>query len=525
MNPQYEPRNQDVEPTISPTPAPEQNTWQTLQPATEPWAAEMEPSTGEQVTADPLGSDISAAPATSVNAFAQPVEQPAETTPAAAAPLAPAAKKLKKPLLLSLIIGGAVLLLGGTAAAYQFWYQNPDKVVTDSFVNALTAKTMSFNGAVDTSGEAAKLKIDFDGASNDVAFTTHAKATLAIGAVNVVVDGNVQTSENGDMYFKLANAKDIAAIFTQMMGGGEANPEFNALVDKINNKWIKVTPKDLDAEKGDEATNQAQCFSDAVKKLRTDKSLNGELTDLYKKQRFVTIKESLGTKNGNLGYKLDIDRNKAKEFILGVEKTKFHAELKKCDSEFKLDTEDITKAGESDITGDTEVWVSQWAHELKQVKFSGSSKDGSSKGTFVFNPVFNKPVNITAPADALTLQELQKEIEAVSASVMGVAYQGIQSRADASKSQAAAALVVKKAETFNAVEAHYPTLSELLSGSVEEAKLDESIASLLVAGQPTSADQIGYQTCSPNSDGVGGAIVSYIDATSGNVATITAGAC
>jgi hypothetical protein len=521
MNPQNEPRNQDVEPTMSPTPTPQQNTWQTSEPTPEPWTAEMEPSTGDQAAADPLGSSINATPAAPVSIFTQPIEQPAEATPAAA-PFSPASKKLKKPLLLGLIIGGAALLLGGTAAAYQFWYQNPDKVVTDSFVNALTAKTMSFSGTVDTSGEAAKLKVDFDGASNDVAFTTHAKATLAIGAVNVVVDGNVQTSENGDMYFKLANAKDIAAIFTQMMGGGAANPEFDALVDKINNKWIKVTPKDLDAEKGDEATNKAQCFSDTVKKLRTDKALNGELTDLYKKQRFITIKESLGTKEGNLGYKIDIDRNKAKEFVQGAEKTKFYAELKKCDSEFKLDAEEITGTGESDITGNTEIWVSQWTHELKQVKFTGGSKDGNSKGTFVFNPVFNKPVNLTAPTDALTVQELQKEIEAVSASVMGVAYQGIQSRAETSSHQATANLVVKKAEAFNAVEGHYPTLSELLLGSVEEAKLDDATASLLVAGQPTNADQIGYQSCSSSADG---AIVSYMNETSGEVATIKVGMC
>ena len=521
MNPQNEPRNQDVEPTTGPSPTPQQNTWQTSQPATEPWAAEMEPSTGEQTTADPLGDSINAAPAAPVNSFGQP----ADTAPVAAAPFAPAAKKLKKPLLLGLIIGGAALLLGGTAAAYQFWYQNPDKVVTDSLVKAITAETMSFKGALDTSGEAAKLKVDFDGASNATAFTTHTKATMTIGAVNVVVDGNLQTSENGDMYFKLANAKDIAAIFTQMLGGGQSNPQFDSLVDKINNRWIKVTPKDLDAEKGDEATNKAQCFSDTVKKLRTDKSLNGELTDLYKKQRFVTIKESLGMKDGNLGYKLDIDRNKAKEFVSGVEKTKFYAELKKCDSDFKLDAEEITKAGESDITGDAEVWVSQWAHELKQVKFNGSSKDGSSKGTFVFNPIFNKPVNITTPTDALTVQELQKEIEAISASVMGVAYQGIQSRAEASTNQAAANLVAKKAETFNAIESHYPTFNELLYGSVAEAKLDDTTTNLLVEGQPSGADKIGYQSCAPNGDGIDGAIISYIDTTSGNVATIKVGVC
>lgn len=526
MNPQ------NNTPELNPEPANDTGLQNKARPEYSQVEVEMEPATNSDSTNDPLGTTINAAP------VAQPPvsTEPVVTSPSPVTPVVPAAaattttgglsvaKRSKKPLVLSLVIGGLVLLLGGTAAAYQLWYQNPDKVVTDSLVKALTAETITYTGTLDTSAESGKLKVELDGRANDVAFANHAKATLTIGAVNVVVDGDVQFTEKGDLYFKLQNAKDLADTYVQLMGG-TTTPELTALVAKIDDKWIKATAEDLNMGNPDELANKNQCFTAVGEKFKTDRALRGEVTTLYEKQRFITVKESLGEKDGNLGYKLDFDRAKAKEFATGLKTTKLYSELQKCDKDFEIDENGLTGGSDnSRVTADVEIWANKWSHELKQVRVSGQTKDGQSKGTFVLNPIFNKPVTIEAPANAMPVSELQQEIMAVAGSLMGAAYQGIDSRADAASMEAAANLVAKYAEAFNAMEERYPTLSELLAGATQDMVLDESMTSRLVEGQPKKEDQIGYQrkTCS---SGMDGATVSYIDATSGEVVEIKLGMC
>lgn len=494
---------------------------------------EIEPATNSESVSDPLGMTINATPAVQSAITPEPTTLPSESI----SPVAPitaatttgglgVSRRSKKPLVLGLAIGGFVLLLGGAAAAYQLWYQNADKVVTDSLVKALTAQTVTYTGTLDTASDSGKLKVELDGRGNDVAFANHAKATVTIGAVNVVVDGSLQVTERGDLYFKLKNAKDLADTYIQMMGGA-STPELDALVTKTNDKWIKVTANDLslgNSEKADELANQNQCFNAVRDKLTTDRALRSEMTNLYERQRFITVKDSLGEKDGSLGYKLAFEPTKAKAFAAGLKGTKLYGELQKCDKDFEIDEKGITESDSSRVAADVEIWADKWSHELRQVRISGQTKDGASKGAIILNPIFNKPVTIETPTDVMAADELQAEIQAASMSLMGIAYRGIQSRADTAANQAAANLVVKYAETFNAMEARYPTLSELLSGAAEEYTLDESLASRLVEGRPESEEQIGYQrkTCS---SGLDGAVVSYIDATTGEVVEIKIGMC
>lgn len=373
----------------------------------------MEPATNSSVVPDPLGTTINAEPLPAADLQAAPVT-PESVAPVAATP--GLAKKSKKPLILGLVIGGIVLLLGGSAAAYQFWYQNPDKVVTDAIMKAITAKTVSYTGSLDTTGEAAKLNVAFDGSSAGAAMTAHAKATITFGATNVVVDGSVLTADDGNLYFKVGNAKDLAASALPMLGGG-SSAETDALVKKIDNRWIKISAKKDEVT----PTQSAQCFSATLQKITSDTTMKSELTDLYAKQRFIKVKQSLAEKDGSLGYKLDVDQAKLKAFTSGVKTTKLYDELRKCDKDFKLDEGDIAETSDSDIATDVEVWVNKWSHELTQVKVAGQSKDDASKGTLTLKPTFNRPVSVKAPSDALPIEELQEDVTSLmqSAAVAG----------------------------------------------------------------------------------------------------------
>jgi hypothetical protein len=414
MNPENNTFNPDQEPATDPSQRPAGVQSDQPQPVEQPVQVETEPATSPRDSDDALGNTINAAPAPAV----QPTSAPSswQSEPAVAAPvvtpgLATPKPRSKKPLVIGLVVGGVLLLLGGTAAAYQFWYQNPDKVVTDSIVTALTAKTVTYTGTVDTSGEAAKLKVEFDGKSNGSALATHAKATITMGAANVVVDGDVQFSEKGDVYFKIKNAKDLSATFVQMMGGS-STPEIDALIAKVDNKWIKASAEDFGMDEDGDAAKQSQCFEDVIGKFRTDRGLRDEVTGLYAKQRFITVKQSLGEKDGNLGYKLDADQAKAKQFAASLKTTALYRELQKCDKDFKIDENDVAEES-SDFVADVEIWANKWSHELTQVKVSGEAKDKSSKGAFVLNPVFSKEVTVASPSDAVPLSELQSDFEAI----------------------------------------------------------------------------------------------------------------
>ena len=341
-----------------------------------------------------------------------PITAPAPAEPVAApapAPVVVSSRRSKKPLIAAIAIGAAVVLLGGTAAAYQLWYQNPDKVVTDSIVKALTAKTATYTGTFDTSGET-NMKVTLNGSLTDTAFASAAKITLTNGATSVVVDGDVQAHSNGDFYVKIKNAKDLAKSFFQM-SGLTSNEAIDAFVAKIDNKWLKLTAKDLDTQTDTTATS---CTSDTLAKLRTDTALQKEVTDAYNKQRFIVVKERLGEKDGSLGYKLDVDEAKSKAFAEELKKTKLYADLKKCDDKFTLDDTD-TSADNSVTT--VELWANKWSHEL--TKLSVTSTEKKDKLAMVLQPTFNKPVTISAPTDVMTFDQLKEEFNAMLMSLMG----------------------------------------------------------------------------------------------------------
>lgn len=350
-------------------------------------------------------------PATDAAQSVEPAEPVAQ--PVAAPQMITSSRRMKKPLILAIAAGAVVLLLGSTAAAYQFWYQNPDKVVTDAITKALNAKTMTYTGSIDTMGETT-VKVALNGSFNDSATANAAKITISSGAVSINVEGEAQTHKNGDLYVKIKNAKDLTKSLLSSSGMASSNQALDTFVAKIDNKWIKLTAKDLD---GQTDTTTTSCISDTLNKLQNDTATRREVTDLYAKQRFIVVKQSLGEKNGSLGYQLDVDNTKAKAFVTDLKKTKLYAAVQKCDKKFTLDEKDITK-DDKDTTGTLELWADKWTHELTKVNAMVSDKDG--KATVVVEPTFNKPVTITAPTDVMTIDQLKQEFTNLMMSLLGM---------------------------------------------------------------------------------------------------------
>ena len=347
-------------------------------------------------------------------------------------------KNKKKKIIVTSIIAGAIIVLGlGGYLAYALWYQNPQNVLGDAISHALNAKTASYKGTVKIDSKDVKVAIDLDGSGVDTTSNTNAKITITTMGKDFKVNGSVLTDKDGNLFFKVGNLRTLLDQYLAESGMAATETPFDNLIAKIDNKWIRVSADDL-AEFSKETSDKQKCFSTTLKKLNTDKATKEEFTKIYQKNTFVVVNKTLADRTiggvDSLGYELSLSKDKTKSFIEAVNNTQLVKDLQKCDSDFKLDANDITKDMSTDPTKDTiEVSISRWSHEFTQVKAEGKDEDDSSAtGTIVIEPLFNKDVKIDAPSDYLTLKQLQAEIE----SAMGGFQEAMQASADATVAEA-----------------------------------------------------------------------------------------
>lgn len=306
------------------------------------------------------------------------------------------------------IIGGALaLVVLALVLTYIFWYQNPNKVVSDSMMNAMTAKSVSYTGDVVVSGDT-KTTIALSGASAKSGSTVDAKLTFTVQGTEYTLDGNVLMAEQGDLYFKVKNIDELVGNY-RVAVPEESRGLFDQMIEKINDKWVKVSAEDMRSFSADLA-NAQKCLTDAATKFQEDKAVRAEIATLYQAHPFVTIDEELGSKDGSLGYRLSSDRETAKDFALGLKDTSVYKTLHDCDDSFVIDEADLQKeVNDTDENSTVEVWVDRWSHQMTEV--SATTTSGGDAVDMTIKPTFNADVNVTAPEDATTIEQLQADIQ------------------------------------------------------------------------------------------------------------------
>lgn len=327
----------------------------------------------------------------------------------------PAKKSKKKLIIIGSIVAGALLILsGGSALAYSVWYQNPEKVVTDSLMNALTARTVQSTGSLEVKNSEYEIKVTFDGKTADKNAELAVKVDYTVGSKVFKLDGGGHFSADGDLYVKVNNVDTIISALTGEAAGGST--AFDDISSKVEGRWIKITSEDV-GEFSEEYKKTQVCIEDVTKQVTSDKKLGREVVDLYKNNNFILIKESLGSRTinntGSLGYVIDVDTKKIKTFATGLESTELGKKLKDCDDtiDFKgfADSFDADETGTKENEGVVELWVSRFGHELTEAKANGASDGTDIK--VVFTPIFNKDLTIKTPSDAMTVESLQAELE------------------------------------------------------------------------------------------------------------------
>lgn len=352
---------------------------------------ELEPSTNRSQSADLAGT---ASP---------PFTAQYETTPAEP-------KKIKKGLLIGLIIAGVlVVLTASAAAAYQFWYQNPQKVVSDAMLNALQAKNLSYSGELKTNNSSYAAAVKFDGANPDI-------ATGRI-AVNVTVNANGQAfnasgegmfDKNGNVYVKISNLRQLVDAYLQQLG--VQTKAFDAFVTKVDGQWVKLAANELKSY-GIEPSRDQRCLTDAFNKFSNDEAAKKEVSDIYKKNQFVNLKNNLGSQSiggtDSMGYTVTIEDARLRSFVDQLNDSQIVKNLRKCDSTIKLNSSDFVKKPADTSKSTMKVWVSRWSHQFTRVALS--STGNNDKASLIVDPLFNKTKALEIPKNSLTLKDIQNE--------------------------------------------------------------------------------------------------------------------
>lgn len=345
-----------------------------------------------------------------VNPVVAPVPQQVVTSP----------KKGKRGLLWAIVALVIVVLLGGgSALAYNFWYQNPNKVVSDALLHAVTAKTVSMTGTLDMSTKDYKVKLEVSGknsleANSQVAVKLHYEA----GDVKIDVNGEGVFSAEGDIYVKVNDARELVDSIEKQSGEQVSFKMFDGVINKIDGKWVKIAKSDLgDVNKEYEKTQQ--CLADVSKQLDKDASFRNavekETKEIYTQHPFVKVGDKIGTRTingeGSLGYKLTGDKQVAKDFAKKFGDSQLGKKFKDCNKDLDFESlVDTEEKSDSKTKTDVEIWVSRFGHNITELNIRGTGED-DEKGSIVITPTFNKKEKVEIPSNAIPFSDVKKDTE------------------------------------------------------------------------------------------------------------------
>ena len=327
----------------------------------------------------------------------------------------PIKKKSKKMMIISIIIALLLVVLGGGAVlGYKVWYSNPEKVITDALINAITAKTSIYKGTVLLDNNTYKVKIDITAKQVDIAGSFEANLTITTDNKEYIFNGSALMDKTGDVYFKLGNLDNVIAEISGIADSfGADSVAINKLVDKINNQWIKISNDDL-AQTSNSYYQTKICLNDAFKQFKNDSSAIAEITDLYKKNPLFVIDKELGSKDGSVGYSIKGDSSVTTAFKDGLKNTKIYASIKNCDGD-PLNLEDENNFGivnsmtldtsGSEVESNVELWINSWSHQITKIVANGVDDNGSTMVVELI-PQFNQDFAIETPADSLTFADI-----------------------------------------------------------------------------------------------------------------------
>ncbi|HEU4715923.1 MAG TPA: hypothetical protein VFS14_03785, partial [Candidatus Saccharimonadales bacterium] len=332
-------------------------------------------------------------------------------------PRAPQGKPRRK-WLLPVIIAAVLVVLGGSGAlAYKFWYQNPKKVISDGFMHAIEAKSISYKVTAERKDTSMAVKVVLSGISRDGANSVDANVEVMSDGKTHAFKGSAVIDKKSNIYIKVANVDTLLAEFTATMPAS-VRQEVDAFIKKINDQWIVISNDKLKSFSESYAKSQ-ECLQKVSDTIQKDQSYSNELVDLYKKHPFFKITKELGSKDGSLGYEVQGDKVEGKAFGEGLKNTKTYKLMHDCDSSFKIDT---NNQDSSDEDSTAQIWVSRWSHEITKITANEKGDDNSTT-TVGVEPIFNKAPEVKTPANAKSVEDLMNDLQTLQMNIMEASLQ------------------------------------------------------------------------------------------------------
>ena len=379
------------------------------------------PAPAKQSTAksNAVAEQPAAAPVIANQTMAQPIAQPALPPQ-----MAMGQRKSKVGLIIAICAAVLVVLLAIAGATAYAFYQKPENVLLDAVsklplaTKVSTKTTVNSNFSYEADGVNIKFKkFTFDtGAENTPKFDANAELVLEVNGKELSLKASGLVTDNGTVYFKdniVSSIKETLSILHQKL---PAQAEKH--LKKIDGKWVKYSL--ADARKQDKkSANQLQCVIDAYKKYSKDDKAKHQISSVYKKHPFIIIDKEVKSQNGNFGYDVSVDDDKAEAFWKDFRETSFAKSVESCApnvSSSSSDTYKSAKKAKSKADATMTVWVSQWSHELRGVDVKATNLKTDSRSDKNYNVSaktvidFSKGSQVAVPGDAISAEEWARAI-------------------------------------------------------------------------------------------------------------------
>ena len=392
-----------------------------------PAAAEQSAAKSNTVAEQPA-----AAPTAANQTAAQPIAQPALPPQ-----MAMGQRKSKVGLIVAICAVILVVLLAIAGVTAYAFYQKPENVLLDAVsklplaTKVSTKTTVNSNFSYEADGVNIKFKkFTFDtGAENAPKLDANAELALEMNGKELSLKASGLATDNGTVYFKVDNIvssiKETLSILHQKL---PAQAEKH--LKKIDGKWAKYSLADV-RKQDKKSADQLQCVIDAYKKYSKDDKAKHQISSVYKKHLFIIIDKEVKSQNGNFGYDVSVDDDKAEAFWKDFRETSFAKSVESCApnvSSSSSDTYKSAKKAKSKADATMTVWVSQWSHELRGVDIKATNLKTDSRSDKNYNVSaktiidFSKGSQVAVPSDAISAEEWARAISQSFQSVAAGSY-------------------------------------------------------------------------------------------------------
>ena len=392
------------------------------------------PAAAEQsaTKSNTVAEQSAAAPIAANQTAAQPIAQPALPPQ-----MAMGQRKSKAGLIIAICAAILVVLLAIAGTTAYAFYQKPENVLLDAVsklplaTKVSTKTTVNSNFSYEADGVNIKFKkFTFDtGAENAPKLDANAELALEVNGKELSLKASGLATDNGTVYFKVDNIvssiKETLSILHQKL---PAQAEKH--LKKIDGKWAKYSLADV-RKQDKKSADQLQCVIDAYKKYSKDDKAKHQISSVYKKHSFIIIDKEVKSQNGNFGYDVSVDDDKAEAFWKDFRETSFAKSVESCApnvSSSSSDTYKSAKKAKSKTDATMTVWVSQWSHELRGVDVKATNLKTDSHSDKSYNVSaktvidFGKGSQVAVPSDAISAEEWANAISQSFQSVAGGSY-------------------------------------------------------------------------------------------------------